>query len=120
MKKTLTAIGLCLALAACGTAPKNVVASVAEAEAAVFRLAVEYVNLPECAPPAVVKPFCNTDEEVQNIKKAKDVAYIAALEAKSAVMNPMFDGDAVDKAVAAATHALAALRAAIPSLSGGN
>jgi len=119
MKKTLIAIGLCFALAACGTPAKNIIAGIAEAEAGAFRLAVEYVNLPECAPPAVVKPFCNTDEEVENIEDAKNVAKIAAVEAKNAVLDPMSKGSTVEKAILAATRALAALRAAVPSLTGG-
>lgn len=116
MKKLLLPLAAVLLLAGCGTSPKNVVAGLEEGLAAADRLAIEYVSLPACE--TAPKPFCSETSAVQNIEVAKNVAKSTVLEAEAAVFDPNMDGDTVNKIVAAAAHALAAFRAAVPSLTG--
>lgn len=119
MKNFILSLSLCFALAACGTSPKNVVAALEEGLAATDRLAVEYVSLPDCDDATAVKPFCSEDQVVLDIEQAKNIAKAAVFEAEAAVLDASQSDGAIEKAVIAATRALAALRNIIPSLTGG-
>lgn len=117
MKKfyTIAAVLLALSLTACGTPTKNILAALAEAEAGSFRVAQDYVELPDCAV-AGSGPVCSDTDTVLNIETGKDAAHAALVEARDALDNPLSSGSVVDKAVLAATKALSFLRQITPKL----
>ena len=73
----------------------------------VLTVAAEYESLPRCS---AAPPPCSTGAIVEKIRGADDIAFAAISVAKKA----LGEGDAVERSLAAASAAVAALSALIP------
>lgn len=124
MKRLLALAFAGFALAACSTfgipAPQSPAQTVYAAKgdfAAALTIANQYAALPRCGTPSA-PPLCSESNIVQNVNKAAHAADASLDAAEATVRDPAFsnNSDAVSKAVAAATNAVAALQAVTSTL----
>jgi len=118
--KIVTAIVLCMLLAACnvfGTKPSNpqqVAFEVKQSYSLALDAALAYDALPACASGITI---CSTAAGKAKVKQAKDIASPAVQAAENAVRDPNFSTSEVNAVIAsaqAAVVALTAITAALP------
>jgi len=114
MRKLIVALAAAAMLAGCTAlgipSPQTPAQTVYTAKSdflAAVLIANQYKALPGCAVPDA-PVLCAKADVVVNIKLAANAAKATLDSAEAAVRDPAFDGNAVDKAVVAATNAVGA------------
>lgn len=100
----------CASTTGVGQTPSQVVFATRAGYEAALVIAVEYKRLPPCTVPAST-PICSDPGIVAQLQQADNVTNIAMSSAVAAVRTPQIGSNAIDKAVATANAALAALTA---------